>query len=246
MENEVKHIVNFSGGKDSTVMLIRMLEENMKVDEIIFCKIMATNTIGAELPEMYEYINKINNYIKLKFNKEITMILPEKTYEEYFYKKRLRGKRVGTIYGFPGITFSWCNSNLKVKTINDYLKTKGNYISYIGIAADEPNRLKRLKENEYSMLAKWNMTENDCIEFLKERNLENPLYRKRKRTGCWFCPKQNVKSLKVLKEEYPNLWNKLLEWQNDSPFPFRINETINDLETRFENEQTRERNKYAK
>ena len=33
----MKHIVSFSGGKDSTAMLLRMLEENMQVDEIIFC-----------------------------------------------------------------------------------------------------------------------------------------------------------------------------------------------------------------
>ena len=30
----MKHIVSFSGGKDSTAMLLRMLEENMKIDEI--------------------------------------------------------------------------------------------------------------------------------------------------------------------------------------------------------------------
>ena len=63
---EASHIVNFSGGKDSTAMLIRMLEENMRVDEIIFCKVMATKEIGAELPEMYEYIEKIRKYIKTR------------------------------------------------------------------------------------------------------------------------------------------------------------------------------------
>ena len=42
MSDSVKHIVNFSGGKDSTAMLLRMLEENMQVDEIIFCNVKAT------------------------------------------------------------------------------------------------------------------------------------------------------------------------------------------------------------
>ena len=31
------HVVSFSGGKDSTAMLLRMLELGMPVDEIIFC-----------------------------------------------------------------------------------------------------------------------------------------------------------------------------------------------------------------
>ena len=30
----MKHIVSFSGGKDSTAMLLRMLEENMPIDKI--------------------------------------------------------------------------------------------------------------------------------------------------------------------------------------------------------------------
>lgn len=237
MINEnVKHIVNFSGGKDSTAMLIKMLEENMKVDEIIFCKVMATKDIGAELPEMYDYIAKIDKYIQEKYNKRITYLTQEKTFEDYFYTKKIRGKRKGQIYGFPALNGSWCNDRLKVSIINKYLKSKGKYISYIGIAADETKRLKRLKSNECSMLKKWNMTEVDCLNFLKERNLENPLYKNRKRLGCWFCPKQSIKTLEILKIEYPNLWEKLLQWQVDSPFPFRINTSIFDLERKFTKE----------
>lgn len=236
MDNDIKHIVNFSGGKDSTAMLIRMLEENMQVDEIIFCKVMATQSIGAELPEMYEYINRIDKYIQGKYNKKITVITQEKSFEDYFYTKKTRGKRKGQIYGFPGILSSWCNTRLKVNILKKYLNTKGNYISYIGIAADEQKRLKSLKDNECSMLEKWNMTEKDCLEFLKERNLDNPLYKNHKRLGCWFCPKQNIKTLEILKNEYPELWEKLLQWQRDSPFPFRINTTVYDLDKRFTKE----------
>ena len=46
-QNEVKHIVSFSGGKDSTAMLLMMLEKKMQVDEIIFCD------TGKEFPQMY-------------------------------------------------------------------------------------------------------------------------------------------------------------------------------------------------
>ena len=31
------HVVSFSGGKDSTAMLLRMLELGMRVDEILYC-----------------------------------------------------------------------------------------------------------------------------------------------------------------------------------------------------------------
>ena len=33
----MKYIVSFSGGKDSTAMLLRLLEEGRPVDDIVFC-----------------------------------------------------------------------------------------------------------------------------------------------------------------------------------------------------------------
>ena len=55
----MKHIVSWSGGKDSTAMLLRMLELNYKIDEIIFVDIRFDENIGGELPEMYKYIELI-------------------------------------------------------------------------------------------------------------------------------------------------------------------------------------------
>lgn len=46
----MKHVVQFSGGKDSTAMLLMMLERGMQVDEIIMCD------TGMEFPGMYQHI----------------------------------------------------------------------------------------------------------------------------------------------------------------------------------------------
>ena len=46
------NIVSFSGGKDSTAMLLMMIEKGMKIDKVIFCD------TGAEFPQMYEHIKK--------------------------------------------------------------------------------------------------------------------------------------------------------------------------------------------
>lgn len=53
----MKHIVSFSGGKDSTAMLLRMLEENMPIDKIIFVD------TGKDFPDMLEHIKQVQNYI---------------------------------------------------------------------------------------------------------------------------------------------------------------------------------------
>ena len=215
-------------------MLIRMLEENMQVDEIIFSKIKATDQVGAELPEMYTYIDKINAFIKKNYDKEITILEQKKSFEDYFYTV----KKTGKTYGFPYTISAWCNDRLKIRVFKEYYKKqKEEYVTYIGIAYDEPKRLARLKENERAPLAtEWKMTEEDCLKFLEDRGLDNPLYEKFDRLGCWFCPKQSLKSLRVLRRDYPDLWEIILKWQEDSKVPFRADYNAFELEEKFKRE----------
>ena len=49
----MRHVVNFSGGKDSTALLLMMLERRMQVDDMVFCD------TGVEFPQMYEHIEKL-------------------------------------------------------------------------------------------------------------------------------------------------------------------------------------------
>lgn len=56
----MKHIVSFSGGKDSTLMLLLMIEKGMPIDDIVFAD------TGMEFQELYDYIERIENYIGRK------------------------------------------------------------------------------------------------------------------------------------------------------------------------------------
>lgn len=62
-----------------------------------------------------------------------------KTAEDIFYSKRKRGNRAGEIIGFPMIGACDLQTALKVEPIR---KLQKNCISYIGIASDEPQRIK--------------------------------------------------------------------------------------------------------
>lgn len=219
-------------------MLLRMLEEGRQVDEIIYCNIMATSNIGGEYPEMYEYINKINKYIKQNYNKEIKILVQKKSFEDYFYITKKTGKNKGKIYGYPYTIRSWCNERLKLKVFNEYYKTlKEEYTTYIGIAYDEPKRLAKLEKNEKAPLAEWKMTEADCLQYTKEKGLYNPLYDKFKRLGCWFCVKQGLDSLRILRQDYPEFWKILLKWQEDSEVPFKPDYTVQQLAEKFKGER---------
>lgn len=233
----MKHIVSYSGGKDSTAMLLKMIDNKMQIDDIIYCEVMATSTLGGEYPEMYEYLEKVDNYLLKTINKKITRIKTYINFEEQFYTKKKRGKHIGEIYGFPFTCGSWCNDRLKVKALRKYEKSLGEeYMSYIGIASDEPKRLARLKKNQRAPLAEWGMTELDCLEYTKAKGLYNPLYDKFDRLGCWFCVKQNLRDLKILRKDYQHLWNMLLKWQMDSKTKFRPNYTVQELEAKFKKE----------
>jgi len=222
----MKHIVSYSGGKDSTAMLLMMIEKNMPIDDIVFAD------TGLEFPEMYPYLEKVEKYI----GREITRIKPLLTYEDYFYRRYKRGGKIGKTYGFPCMNGVWCNSHLKVYPLRKYEKTLGTHISYIGYAADEPKRYKRLKEYQKALLYEWGITENQCLKYLEEKNLLNPLYKKFRRLGCWCCHNQSKSDLRILRKDYPDLWEKLLQYDKDSPVKFKINKTVHDFKEEFDME----------
>lgn len=168
---------SLSGGKDSTAMLIKMIEMEMVIDDIVFINVMATPTMGAEFPEMYDYLDKLEDYIGRKITRVPSVI----SFDEGFHQTYKKGARKGVIYGYPFTIGAWCNDRLKLRAIEKHYKTYGEHIRYLGIAADETKRLKHLTPNCRAPLADWRMTEQDCINFLKERDMMNPLYKKFKR-----------------------------------------------------------------
>jgi 3'-phosphoadenosine 5'-phosphosulfate sulfotransferase (PAPS reductase)/FAD synthetase len=214
----MEHIVCFSGGKDSTAMLLRMIELNYHIDKIVFADTQ------HEFPEMYDYINKIEKLI----NRPIIRTKPKKSFDEWFFSVPVKGKykEQNKIRGFPfsGGGCYWCRES-KVRPM--FKICKGNIV-YIGIAKDEPKRLERKEYKPNSIgtiykfpLNEWGWTEQDCVDYLNEKGLLNPLYYKFKRLGCWFCPKMNLESLKSVYLNYPELWERLKEYEKHSPHPFR-------------------------
>ena len=79
-------VCSFSGGKDSTALLLRMLESGMPVNIILF------NETGLDFPEMEAHIEKVEQYIKKYTDIGITRIKPEKPFE-YFRTRNTSSKK---------------------------------------------------------------------------------------------------------------------------------------------------------
>lgn len=234
----MKYIASISFGKDSLAMLIHIIENKLPLDEVIFCEVMATDTLSADLPEMVEFIKKAENILLKKYGIAVKHLKAKLTFNDYFYTKRKRGKHAGIAYGYPLLQAAWCNSRLKMKVLNEYYKSLGDdHITYIGYAADEKRRIARLKPHQQAPLVEQEITEAQAIEICRQRDLLCPLYDKFKRMGCWFCPKQSLASLRVIWSDYPKYWQMMLDWQKDSEIKFKPKHTLIEIDERFRKEK---------
>lgn len=115
---------------------------------------------------------------------------------------------------------------------------KINTVQYLGIAADEPERIARHTKPGVVLplvLAGWD--EAFCRQLCKELDLLSPIYTDSARGGCWFCHNQGIDQLRLLRRNYPDLWALLLKWDNDSPVTFHPDgHTVHHFDIRFQAE----------
>lgn len=231
------HVVSFSGGKDSTAMLLRMIEEGMSVDLILYCD------TGLEFPEMEAHIRKVEKHI----GREITVLKSDapfmfwaSIYEYKLETDKVSGHNPGETVigkGWPTRKIRWCTRILKTDVIDRYLRElrkQYDVIQYVGIAVDEPERIAGLNYP----LVDWGMTEKDCLQYCYDRGFDwGGLYEIWDRVSCWCCPLQSLKSLRKLRENRPELWSRLKRMDNligDTLQPnFKFTVSFTDIDRRF-------------
>ena len=216
----MKYIASWSGGKDSTASIILAHEHNEPLDMIIFSEVMFDENISGELPEHIDFIKNKAIPVFKSWGYEVKILHAKLNYMDIFMRKPTRGKHFGTrkITGFPMSGKCQINRSVKVQPIKDFLKTVGEeFTQYIGIAIDEPVRMKRVANagNQVSLLEKYEYTEQMAFDLCKKYDLISPIYDFAPRGGCWFCPNARYAELKHLRTNHPDLWNKLLELENE-------------------------------
>ena len=231
-DKPVLTLASVSGGKDSTAMLLRLLEEGRQVDEILFCD------TGLEFPQMYAHLEKLERYI----GRPITRLKAPYTFEQYFYEYQAKGDAALVTnrgLSWPSRACRWCTGRLKAHVIAKHLqglKRQYRLVQYVGIAADEANRCKDL----HYPLVEWGMTEADCLNYCYARGFDwGGLYKIFRRVSCWCCPLQPISELRKLRAHCPELWQKLLYMDAHTWQPFRPDYTAQQLEQRFALEEER-------
>lgn len=233
----VSYVLSLSYGKDSLACLFAIEQLGWPLDRIIHAEVWATDDIPADLPPMVEFKAKADEIIKRRYGIEVEHVSSGVTFEQGFYFCRGRtGRKAkfdGRCYGWPMQRGQWCLQQLKLPALS---KISSDNIQYIGIASDEPERIARHQKPGCKMpLVEIGWDEAFCRQICEENDLLSPIYTSSARGGCWFCHNQSVDQLRLLRRNYPDLWELLLKWDKDSPVSFKPDgHTVRDYDKRFQ------------
>ena len=230
-----KYIASCSFGKDSLAMLLKIIENKMPLDEVVFYD------TGMEFSCIYNIRDKVLPLLE-ENNIKYVELRPEEPFEYTMFEKPVKKRDGTTSYGY-----SWCGgrcrwgTTAKLKAIEKYAK---DCYEYVGIAYDEQNRLNKERNgSKIFPLADLKMTEKDCLEYCYSKGyswLEDgiDLYSILDRVSCWCCANKNIKELRAYYKHLPTYWNGLKELQSKTDRPMKYNKyTVFDLEERFKNEE---------
>ena len=233
-----KYVVAGSGGKDSVATILTALKHNEPLDEVVWIEVMFDKETSGEVPEHRDFMhNSLKPFCEgngLRF----TILHSTKTYEDVFHHIFTSGKSTGWKHGFTWPRRCAVNRDCKLKAMSEYKRReKKRLVFYVGIAADEKKRLKRLnKTTNISLLEKYNLTEVDAFNLCQKNNLLSPIYNITKRNGCWFCPNAKDTELLHLLNYHVDLFNKLVELEKEKNVVnklFNLKETPSEIKARL-------------
>lgn len=178
---------------------------------------------------MYEHIEKCKKICEEHGIKFVTLH-PLYSFDELFEK------------------YSWCGgkcrwgTTYKIQTLDKYSQRNKGCIVYIGIAADETERLEKERAdfNRFP-LAEWGVTEAECLQGCYEAGFDwGGMYEHLDRLSCKFCKNKNLKELRNIRKYYPCVWEELKDYQRRTDRPYKgYGKSVFDLEKRFELEEER-------
>lgn len=183
---QIEHVLSLSYGKDSLACIEAIKQLGLPLDRIVHAEVWATDTIPADLPEMVEFKKKADEIIFERYGLRVEHVCAMRdgeklTYERQFYREVKTKDGQIKICGFPFQRGVWCNSRLKTSVLP---KSTKETISYIGIAADEPERIVRhTKPNVVMPLVDIGWTEYDCLKWCRDNGLLSPIYQSASRGG---------------------------------------------------------------
>lgn len=196
---EPRHILSLSGGKDSAALALYMRDRIPNMEYIF-------NDTGKELPETYEYLDRIGDYL----GRPVIRLNADKGFDHWY-----------EMYGgmIPSNHRRWCTKMLKLKPFEAYVGNE-HVLNYVGIRADESREgyvsTKPTIEPIYPFIQD-GLVYADIVRILHQSGVGMPPYTKwgRTRSGCFFCfYQQKIEWVKLL-ETYPDLYEEAAKYEKE-------------------------------
>lgn len=234
------NIVSLSGGKDSTAMLLMMLERGEQVHGVVFCD------MGPwEFPQMHDHIEKLKATIDIP----VVTVNPRWDPVYMLTEKPVIKKGTKEVYrlgnNWPSALRRWCTRE-KMNAIRRHIKTIPGAVSCIGFAADETDRCNTKEAKRWGVeirfpLIEYGVSEPEALRYCYDHGFDwGGLYKIFGRVSCFCCPLQRIGELRKLRKMFPDLWAKMLAWDSkiDTAWGvgFKEYKTVHDLDRRFAEE----------
>ena len=179
-------IIGFSGGKDSTVLLMltwialqRMQNDGIKINSNVY---VVCNDTQVENPIISTYVDEVLSFIQNAANASKLPIQVKKTTPEV--ENTFWVNVIGKGYPVPNSNFRWCTDRLKIKPTSNFLikqvNEQGSAIVLLGTRYSESeSRGRSMKKHETKgKLLSRHGTENNSYVYapIRELNLEEIWY----------------------------------------------------------------------
>jgi len=221
----MRAVASVSFGKDSLAMLLYIIENRLPLDEVIFYD------TGMEFEAIYRIRDKIAPALT-KGGITLTELKPQNPFLYDMTERPVTSRQKGSHngYGWCGGVCRW-GTTWKTQALDRYAASAD--LHYIGIAADEPERIKRLQPPKFALLAEIGMTEADALRYCRDRgynwNEETTatesgivdLYEILDRVSCWCCANKNRRELRNIYKYLPQYWSRLETIQDQIDRPMK-------------------------
>lgn len=225
-------VVSFSGGRTSA-FLVYLLKQKAK-SEGIDVKYVFMDT-GGEHPATYKFVKDVIKYFDIdlvclqaevdpELGKGIRhkVVNPEDLKFDLSIFEKLVKKHGNFTTGRP-----YCTARLKTQVFESYCNDtfgRGNYDTWIGIRADEPNRLPKPVDEESSAhhkkkaslrylaeISDWG--KEDIIDWWGAQSFDLDIAGDQHLGNCIFCVKKSAIKIALAERDEPErykLWNRMV------------------------------------
>lgn len=197
-----RHVLGISGGKDSAALAIYIRDTYPEIHEKI--EYFFTDT-GAELEEVYDFLDKLEAYL----GKKIERLTQERGFEHFL-----------TMHNdyLPSPRQRWCTLMMKIKPFEAFVKDDP-VVTYVGIRADE-NREGYVSQKPTIQAVfpfiEDGLVRDDIFQMLEDTVGIPDYYEWRSRSGCYFCFFQRQDEWLGLKRRHPELFEKAVKIEKES------------------------------